>query len=220
MDERELKLNSLSRYSKTSPLYVLEEYGHCEVPAGCGGVVLRWRDPREGIPLTLWLYTAGQCRFLLDGSPPISARPLVPYGAHVLAFEISEIDPAFMVLAFSGWYQPDDDMHVRTSGAAGAATSVLSAADGSWRYTFQEPADDAWTRTGFDDSEWPAMVLREERRPPADPKRDPDRYRVDRVTQKGGAGLGVSADGTRVWVRKDFEISPPGRSGATGGGDE
>jgi hypothetical protein len=31
--DRDLKLNSLSRYSKESPLLILEEHGHCEVPA-------------------------------------------------------------------------------------------------------------------------------------------------------------------------------------------
>ncbi|MBC6460198.1 hypothetical protein [Actinomadura sp. HBU206391] len=220
MDGRELKLNSLSRYSKTSPLYVLEEHGHCEVPAGCGGVVLRWRNPRDGVPLTLWLYSAGEYRAFLDGPPPESARPLVSFGEHVLAFEIGEIDPAFMVLIFAGRYQPDGDNRVRSSGARGGEVSVLSAADGSWRYTFQEPVDDAWTRAGFDDSGWSSMVLREERRPPADPKRDPDRYRINQVTEKGGVGLGVTGDGTRVWVRKAFEISESVQGGAVTGGDD
>jgi hypothetical protein len=41
MAGKDLRLNSLSRYTKRSPEYVLEEHSHCEVPAGCGGVVLR-----------------------------------------------------------------------------------------------------------------------------------------------------------------------------------
>ena len=36
------KLNGPDRYRKRSPRLVLEEHSHCEVPAGCGGVVLRW----------------------------------------------------------------------------------------------------------------------------------------------------------------------------------
>ena len=53
MPDRELKLNSISRSSKQSPRLVLEEHGHCEVPAGCGGVVLRWRGHDDPIPVKL-----------------------------------------------------------------------------------------------------------------------------------------------------------------------
>ena len=40
----EQQLNSLSRFRKQPGRLVLEEHGHCEVPAG-GGVVLRRRNP-------------------------------------------------------------------------------------------------------------------------------------------------------------------------------
>src|SRR5687768_6072864 len=53
VSDHDLKLNGLSRYAKESPRLVLEEYGHCEVPAGCGGVVLRWRNPDQPIPMVV-----------------------------------------------------------------------------------------------------------------------------------------------------------------------
>lgn len=207
MDERELRLNSLSRYSKTSPLFVLEENGHCEIPAGCGGVVLRWRDPRDGVPLHMWLYASGECEVRLDGAPPPSARPLVSYGEHVLAFEVNGTDPAYTVLSFAALHPPVPATSVRTTGPPEEPASVLSAADGTWTYTFEEPAGDAWTRAGFDE-EWPPMVSREERRPPDDPKRDMDRYRFQRLRDLGAAGLGIE-HGDRVWIRKTFELSGP-----------
>lgn len=37
MPDQNLKLNSLSRYTKQSPNLVLQECEHCEVPAGCAG---------------------------------------------------------------------------------------------------------------------------------------------------------------------------------------
>jgi hypothetical protein len=43
-------LNSLDRFRKHPGQLVLEEHGHCEVPAGCGGVVLRWRNPNPSPP--------------------------------------------------------------------------------------------------------------------------------------------------------------------------
>ena len=47
----EQRLNSVDRFRKKSERLVLEEHGHCEVPAGCGGVVLRWRTEPEAAAL-------------------------------------------------------------------------------------------------------------------------------------------------------------------------
>lgn len=105
MDERELRLNSLARYAKSSPLYVLEEHGHCEVPAGCGGVVLRWRNPRAGVPVHMWLYRQGDGAVFLDGAPLPSARPVASFGDHLLAFELAVADPRYTVLMFAAGYR-------------------------------------------------------------------------------------------------------------------
>ncbi|MDX3226298.1 hypothetical protein [Streptomyces sp. ME19-01-6] len=211
MDERELKLNSLSRYAKTSPLFILEEHGHCEVPAGCGGVVLRWRNPRAGVPFTMWLETDGPSEMYLDGTAPSSSRPLVPFGTHVLALEIAAYDSAYTTLMFAGIYKPDEDIHVQTTAPHGVAeTSVLSAADGTWKYSLDEPEDDAWARPGFDDDGWQPMVERPERRPAEDPERNAEPYRVRKLKGFGAVGLGVPGQGGgRVWVRKVFTISDP-----------
>jgi hypothetical protein len=211
MDERELKLNSLSRYAKTSPLFILEEHGHCEVPAGCGGVVLRWRNPRAGVPFTMWLETDGAAEMYLDGTAPSSSRPLVPFGTHVLGFEIAAYDSAYTTLMFAGLYKPDEDIHVQTTAPQGVAeTSVLSAADGSWTYSLDEPEDDAWARPGFDDAGWQPMVEQPERRPAEDPERDAEPYRVRKLKGFGAVGLGIPGrGGGRVWIRKVFTISDP-----------
>lgn len=210
MDERELKLNSLARYVKASELFVLEEHGHCEVPAGCGGVVLRWRNPRAGVPFTMWLETDGPCEMYLDGTTPTSARPLVPFGTHVLAFEVASYHPAYTTLMFAGVYKPDDEVHIQTTAPQGGAeTSVLSAADGSWTYSLDEPEDDAWTRPDFDDDGWLPMELRPDRRPAEDSERDAEPYRVRRLREFGAVGLGVPGRGGRVWIRKVFTISDP-----------
>jgi hypothetical protein len=214
VDERELKLNSLARYSKSSPLYVLEEHGHCEVPAGCGGVVLRWRNPRAGVPLYMWLYRDGDSwvadgGVFIDGAPPLSARPLVSFGEHALAFKLTVADPRYTVLMFAAFYPPPAGAHVgvRSSAEQDVAVSVLSAADATWRYTADEPAGDAWMHAGFDDSGWPTMTARPDRRPPQDPNRDIGRYSFERLQRLGAAGLGVRAHAGRIWVRRAFEVT-------------
>jgi len=208
MGDRELRLNSLSRYAKESPLFILEEHGHCEVPAGCGGVVLRWRDPRVGVPVRLHLYTAGECRFQLDGVTTTSARPVVPYGEHVLAFALADVDPEFIALMFAAVYRPADDPHVDSVPAQTGEISILSGVDDGWRYSSTEPVDDGWTLPGFDDSGWQPMRGCEERRPPEDSGWDRDRYQVDRLRELGAAGLGVTGGPGPVWVRKSFTLSP------------
>jgi hypothetical protein len=211
MRDRKLKLNSLGRYSKASPLYILEEHGHCEVPAGCGGVVLRWRNPRAGVPFTMWLYTGGTCELRLDGAVPPSSRPLVPFGEHVLAFTMTEVDPAFMVLKFAGGHRPDEERDLRRSAPEVSEMTLVSAVEGNWRHTFTEPEDDAWMFPGFDDSGWAPMVRREDRPPlPEGQNWDPHSYKLNRLAGFGATGLGVEGRGGRVWIRKVFTIPGPG----------
>jgi len=100
MAERELKLNSLGRYGKGGgSRLVLEEHGHCEVPAGCGGAVLRWRNPNSG--LLFLLHGFGNDEILLDGVSPSSARLLVPFGEHVLSLAVTELVLGDVVLGFA-----------------------------------------------------------------------------------------------------------------------
>jgi hypothetical protein len=201
--DRELKVNSLSRYSKESPLFILEEHGHCEVPAGCGGVVLRWRDPRVGVPVSLWLHSTGTARIYLDGSPPPSGRPVVPFGEHVLAFVLTDVDPAYAALRFAALYG-----HLPTHLVANSVAVVRSAPDGTWRYTSVEPDDDGWMHPGFDDSGWSSMVERDDE--PVDEDQRRDAYRRKRLIEFGALPLGIDAGGGTTWVRKAFTTHPPG----------
>jgi len=63
-------LNSLGRFRKQPGRLVLEEHSHCEVPTGCGGVVLRWRNPHAVLPVTMHLYTPVRATLLVDGKEP------------------------------------------------------------------------------------------------------------------------------------------------------
>src|SRR5215212_3654195 len=100
----EQELNSLSRFRKQPGKLVLEEHSHCEVPAGCGGVVLRWRNPQATIPLTLYLYTPRPSASFLDGAELNVARVTIAPGDHVIAVVLEAIDLSGGLLMFAGRY--------------------------------------------------------------------------------------------------------------------
>ena len=101
MGEDELRLNSLSRFSKRSSRLHLEEHGHCEVPAGCGGVVLRWINPAIGIPVVLRIHSPGKVLLLIDGISPASSRPLIAPGKRILAAELNDVIPGQGLIMFA-----------------------------------------------------------------------------------------------------------------------
>ena len=79
MARRRFRLNSLSRYTKESDRLVLDSYS-----AGCGGIVLRWRDPNEGMPIRFNLAATSMTELFLDGQPIKRATIMAP-GEHVMA---------------------------------------------------------------------------------------------------------------------------------------
>src|ERR1051326_7922597 len=101
MADRELKLNSLGRYGKNASRLILEEHSHCEVPAGCGGVVLRWRNPNSGLLFILHFFGTGKLTILLDGKVLTSARPLISFGEHVLSFAFTDMIPGSAAMGFA-----------------------------------------------------------------------------------------------------------------------
>jgi hypothetical protein len=153
------RLNSLDRFRKQPGRLVLEEHGHCEVPAGCGGVVLRWRNPHAGLPVTIHLYAPVQAVCFLDGEQLQTGRvDLVP-GPHVLAvfLEHVELDLVDGLLMFAATYDPKEYQQRPPAEVEEAPLKVLSAGDGTWKFTLQQPPDD-WTALAFDDRDWPALV--------------------------------------------------------------
>jgi hypothetical protein len=193
----DLKLNSISRFSKASSRLHLEEHGHCEVPAGCGGVVLRWYNPAKALPLLFVIYCPTRARLFINGIESTSARPLVPLGAVVLALEFETVVPGQALFVLAGGR--NETFHFSEE-----ATCVLrSVPDGSWRFNVARPPNE-WMMPEFDGSAWPALVER-----PVDPP-SPDDYRrhyaTEWLTRFGARPLGVPAEvpATQVWVRKEF----------------
>jgi hypothetical protein len=206
MAKRDLKLNSLSRYSKTSPNFVLEEHAHCEVPAGCGGVVLRWTNPDRAVPVELWFFTTGHAKVYIDGAPPKSGRPMIKYGNHVIACDVSQFAAESALLIFAGVYDEDKNVLTKVTPKTGNKIYILSSDDGSWKYTTEKPRDDVWMRPGYDDSDWLTMLSRELPRVEKDWRIS---YRVEKATRFGAVALGISTSAAHVWIRKAFSLTRP-----------
>ncbi len=157
MSDRDLKLNGLSRYAKQSPRLVLEEYGHCEVPAGCGGVVLRWRNPDQPIPMVERFFSGnGKLDYQgLDGDNTLfRSKQLVSYGAYALTLILHDVDPKFAMVLLAAKL---DEQYTRILRPQGD-TTILSLPDGTWKHTLVAPEGDAWQLPGFDDRDWLPMV--------------------------------------------------------------
>jgi hypothetical protein len=212
-DDNDLRLNTLARFSKDSTRLALEEHGHCEVPAGCGGVVLRWINPNKGLPFLLQIHTKAEVEAFIDGAPPTSARPLIPPGRRVLALHLSEIPvekPTLVsrlrkssasggVFMFVAYRDPKPGPSEKT-------VAFLSAADGTWRYTKDRPLDDSWRLPDFDHASWDTMIEAEMSKPG---DQEPGRYFFDKLIEAGTRPLGVPQPAEEIWVRREFEVENP-----------
>ena len=159
------------------------------MPAGCGGVVLRWYDPRAGVPVLFRAYIPGPSRIFLDGAALASSRPLVAPGHHVLAIELEASLPGQGLVTFSATYDP-------TPGdEAGRARVLLSLPGGAWVFNTSPAPDDGWRVCDDDPSGWVPMVQ--------SPMDTPDRKsgwgswnRFDALTRLGAQPLGMPAERT------------------------
>ncbi len=201
------RLNSLARFRKQPHRLVLEEHGHCEVPAGCGGVVLRWRNPHATLTVTLYLYTPVEAECRLAGGALQTGHIDLSPGRHVLTVALAGVDLEGPLLMFAAAHDPKDFQQVRPSGVVERPFQVVSKADRTWRYTL-EPPPEGWAAPDFDDSACPALAV------VATPRLGWGNYgawQCHECTRHGAVCLGRAgtAGNGRVWVRKVFDIPGP-----------
>jgi hypothetical protein len=221
-------LNSLSRFRKQAERLILEEHGHCEVPAGCGGVVLRWRNPLAARPLTLHLYTPLPAACFLDGAEVRTGRVDLAPGRHAVTFALENVNLSAGLILFAAVHhgprtEPGPPLPVTE-----LPLRVLTIDDGSWKCSLQEPPTDDWKVPAFDDRDW--LVLTRAPTPQLDPPA-PGAYVCGECVRQGAACLGLPAPARQekpdswwqrlrgqrassptsgsVWIRKVFDIPPP-----------
>jgi len=210
MAKRDLNLNSLGRYAKHSSRLILEQHSHCEVPAGCGGVVLRWRSEISELPVYVNLFSSGKSKLLIDGQSPDSAQAMISFGDHVLSLVLEEV-PRDGILAVSVVHEAGRVLLV--SQQLGEVINVLSDADGTWKSTTVKPPHDQWMKSGFDDSAWAAL---EAAPPPLLEKRKVYtrenfwEMNLQMALEAGAKCLHVKTPTGKMWVRRAFRLRRPG----------
>ena len=197
-DDDDLRLNTLHRFSKHSQKLVLEEHGHCEVPAGCGGVILTWRNPAVALPIVLYVASPGRCQVYVDGTLARSGRLELPFGPRVLMFHLADMTEAPRMFAAVACIDP---------GPGQAADQALpdsqTSGDGSWRVSTTAPAEAAFTDPDFDDRGWHAL----QHVPMPDELPEGDQWAYDNTSERGASTLQLPT-ATESWVRKRLLLSP------------
>jgi hypothetical protein len=208
----EPRLNSLERFRKQPVRLVLEEHGHCEVPAGCGGVVLRWRNPHATVTVTLYLYTPVKADCRLDGTAFQTGNIDLAPGRHALTVALADVDLSGPLLMFVAAHDPVKRQPLRPAGVVERPFKVVSLADRTWKFTAQPPPED-WAAPDFEDGAWPALA---EVAVPKLTWQDHGSWQCHECARQGAACLGRGGRGKgHLWVRKVFEVpgaeeaSPP-----------
>jgi hypothetical protein len=100
-NDDELRINTLHRFAKHSSRLTLQEYSHCEVPAGCGGVVLRWVDNAAGPQARIRIVVRGRGETWLDGVHLIADRAAFSAGRHVLAIHLQNLERSLLAISIA-----------------------------------------------------------------------------------------------------------------------
>lgn len=195
-DDDDLRLNTLHRFAKRSSRLVLEEHSHCEVPAGCGGVVLRWVNPDAGTPLLLHTF-GGEIEAAIDGVPVNGARAQAAGGARLLAVRL-RVDRPTPFLFVATLDAPDENSDNQSA-------LFASVDDGSWLATTVAPAGSEWMTEPFDDAGWRPLGRSALG---ADAPPEEMRWRFDRIVTLGAIPLELPSGAREVWIRKRFRVEP------------
>lgn len=185
----ELDINTVDRFTKRADSLILEHHSHCEVPAGCGGVVLRWRDPTEGVPLVIEWFCPHSVELAIDGKPSAGGYLVTPLGPHdlELSIQVRKAAPCLLALSMrSGGPTLGDD----------AIDELSTHADGTWTWV---PADDAdAVPTPLEASPVDPQTIEEDRL----------RWRALRLSRRGAQLLELPdvAVPTTILVRKRITI--------------
>lgn len=191
----DLNLNSIDRYRKQSKRLILEEHSHCEVPAGCGGIVLRWSRGDEGIPVEMRVSHLGEAALHCAGEVRGNGRFVAPFGPGVIAIHLTERDLSVDWLIVATRHRSASwrlDQRI---------IPEMSTMDHQVWLATTEPPRGPWTSLAFDDSQWTPLAASAT---PADELDEKHRWRFYRDNGEVALGLPTAKE---VWLRKRYDLS-------------
>ena len=203
MDDDELVLNGLR---KRGHGLILEEHSHCEVPEGCGGVVLRWVRPDAPVDLDIRVFAgSATVTVWVDGVTPPRTRVRLAHGAHVLGFAVETASETPSLLA-----------HVELLQRSVADNSIVTTSGEPW-FTTATPPLDGWMLPAANLTNWLPAVVRPE---PATTKRE--EWQLGILKKSGATAVGHAEKKrrllgilpgdvvTKVWFRRVFAVTLEG----------
>ncbi|MEM7248175.1 MAG: hypothetical protein AAF533_22770 [Acidobacteriota bacterium] len=170
MDD-ELKLN---RFRKQDGRLLLESYGSCEVPAGCGGLVLRWVRQDAPIHVHVRTFTHAQARLSIDGTELSHGRAELTPGRHVLGVTLTGVD------------KPSDAVLVASIKAEHRRMPPIVPPAEQWQWRTTEPAD-GWDDVEGSDEGW--LAAREA--PAPEPRQQFHEYLISGLQDEGAIPAGI-----------------------------
>lgn len=199
-DDELFRLNSLHRFTKHSKL-VLEAHSHCEVPAGCGGAVLQWLNPAQGVPVRVEVQSAllvGASH--IDGVRLNSAGTRLHAGPHLLSLTMERSERSRRPLAQPPWVLVNMTRR-QASEVEERVPEGCSSADGTWLVTAEEPAE-GWQLAAWDDSGWEPLRI-------CTPMPQLDEWEQDWYDRLNGLGCVALAfpNAPKLWLRKRFVLT-------------
>ena len=191
MSSGDLRLNSIDRFRKTSGRLILEQHSHCEVPAGCGGVILRWRNPDEGLPVVFACAADAKVELIVNGQV-VASRAILPWGENTIAVRLTAVkaDRPFLMTVM-----PDLP---EGSGRRDALSDGCTSPDGTWKASSREFEN--WFLPDFDDSDW-ATLQELNQNFPAE-----NRWRYDGLQRNGAQPLQIPENSGVVSIRKKLVV--------------
>lgn len=202
----DMKINTISRFSKSSPNLILEIHAHCEVPAGCGGVVLRWRNPALGTQALFKAVIPGKAEFWLNGVALDNSRLLLGHGRNILAIHVAEVAGPSAGLMIHLEFDPEKTFQ----GVAGGPITefpgpIFSNPDGTWKYSTVRPGD-GWKGLLFGDDDWKSLV---DKPIPSDEENSSRKYQFELLRNEGACFVGPTDPVREFWARKSIDIPGP-----------
>lgn len=194
---------------------MLEEYSSCEVPAGCGGGILRWIDPLQAIPLVFGFWSNGVAAVHLDGVRVKSARMDVSPGRHVLAFEVNRRDndhrPFQLAVSLTysdevskSEYDPATSGEPARLGSVGQKFAFLSGRAVDILATNQAPPSN-WMLPDFQPNGWKSL----EHIKPYEGEDGKLDWHLRRVIDVGAIVVGSPFNSPHLWARMAFTLNLP-----------